>query len=184
MSSTTNCNILVSKKHIDRIKSNLKEIIIERNELPVQIEVIISYFTKLDSNTDGWDEKINNFRFYKKENGGYNKSNLNSFLNNFKSELELNVFTIQKFTTTEMRFANLQFAIAFEPVLIGKQYQTKGSKFEMNLEKKCNTCSAFASTVTKLKKCGRCLKTYYCDSVCQKQDWKSHKITCIKKGVN
>jgi hypothetical protein len=34
-------------------------------------------------------------------------------------------------------------------------------------------------TNTKLKKCGKCLKTYYCSPTCQAEDWNSHKKVCV-----
>jgi hypothetical protein len=43
----------------------------------------------------------------------------------------------------------------------------------------CACCQKKKGTAdVKLLACSRCLKTYYCSSQCQKQDWKLHKKTC------
>ena len=39
-------------------------------------------------------------------------------------------------------------------------------------------CAVCGSEVD-LVKCGICLVTYYCGPVCQKHDWKEHKISCL-----
>lgn len=39
-------------------------------------------------------------------------------------------------------------------------------------------CSRCGKTDTKLKKCGLCMITHYCDQVCQKEDWSLHKKIC------
>lgn len=44
----------------------------------------------------------------------------------------------------------------------------------------CDTCKDVS--FDKLKHCGRCKSTFYCNIECQKEGWnKGHKLTCIKK---
>ena len=40
----------------------------------------------------------------------------------------------------------------------------------------CGACGKWGAS----KKCGRCLKTHYCSSPCQKGNWSCHKKTCTK----
>jgi hypothetical protein len=43
----------------------------------------------------------------------------------------------------------------------------------------CNYCKQCATTAKcPLKACANCKTTYYCNTICQKADWKAHKITC------
>lgn len=42
------------------------------------------------------------------------------------------------------------------------------------------TCDYCRSKKDKLRKCGRCLSVYYCDTTCQKKGWCNHKLTCKK----
>ena len=43
-------------------------------------------------------------------------------------------------------------------------------------KEECEKCSKPAP-----KKCSSCNRVHYCTPVCQKQDWKFHKITCQRK---
>ncbi|KAH8904999.1 hypothetical protein BR93DRAFT_999029 [Coniochaeta sp. PMI_546] len=43
----------------------------------------------------------------------------------------------------------------------------------------CNHCKKSPPEVT-LKKCAKCLEALYCSRDCQKADWKSHKVVCVK----
>jgi len=42
----------------------------------------------------------------------------------------------------------------------------------------CQCCNATYHHKRKLKKCGQCKSVYYCDTACQKTDWKCHKTDC------
>ncbi len=42
----------------------------------------------------------------------------------------------------------------------------------------CDYCLNDENEQTKLKKCSKCNFMYYCDSKCQKIDWKIHKHEC------
>jgi hypothetical protein len=42
----------------------------------------------------------------------------------------------------------------------------------------CHFCGEHDMLLKKHKKCGGCKDVSYCDAVCQKKDWKVHKITC------
>jgi hypothetical protein len=48
-------------------------------------------------------------------------------------------------------------------------------------EIKCYTCNKPAES-----RCTKCIKTYYCSKICQKNDWQNHKLICknIQKEVN
>lgn len=55
-------------------------------------------------------------------------------------------------------------------------------------EQTCITCGTPKSETHKLKRCSRCGESYYCDTNCQRDHWKYHKIICDeivreKKGV-
>lgn len=41
-----------------------------------------------------------------------------------------------------------------------------------------NTCTTCGNCAGKLLLCSVCQCTYYCDSKCQKEDWKRHKKEC------
>ena len=42
--------------------------------------------------------------------------------------------------------------------------------------RQCAHCGSRDTSVTALKSCGACERAFYCDSVCQKDDWKRHKL--------
>jgi hypothetical protein len=42
-----------------------------------------------------------------------------------------------------------------------------------------HTCANCATDGREFKKCSVCKKTRYCSRECQKDDWKSHKSTCL-----
>jgi hypothetical protein len=48
----------------------------------------------------------------------------------------------------------------------------------MKYTSQCACCEKKAAADVQLLACSRCLKTYYCSAVCQKQDWNQHKKTC------
>lgn len=52
--------------------------------------------------------------------------------------------------------------------------------FKKNYDQKCATCQKWRTTAHKLSKCSLCQKVYYCNTDCQKADWKKHKINCIR----
>ncbi|XP_052779874.1 ubiquitin carboxyl-terminal hydrolase 19-like [Mya arenaria] len=43
---------------------------------------------------------------------------------------------------------------------------------------RCSSCRKLCPEGSKLKRCTKCLKVGYCDQVCQKQHWPSHKASC------
>lgn len=43
---------------------------------------------------------------------------------------------------------------------------------------RCNHCSSYSRT---MPRCGRCKKVYYCNVNCQREDWRSHKMTCFDR---
>lgn len=45
--------------------------------------------------------------------------------------------------------------------------------FETN--KQCNHCGTYSNTV---KRCAKCYGVEYCDSICQKKNWKIHRQHC------
>lgn len=49
--------------------------------------------------------------------------------------------------------------------------------FILNMDA-CASCKQHATTEIKLKKCARCISTYYCSAACQKKDWPQHKKVC------
>ena len=46
---------------------------------------------------------------------------------------------------------------------------------------KCNKFETELEKGQKMSKCSRCKEVYYCSKVCQKNDWKSHKKSCVNK---
>jgi hypothetical protein len=46
---------------------------------------------------------------------------------------------------------------------------------------KCNKLKTELEKGQKMSKCSRCKEVYYCSKVCQANDWKSHKKSCVKK---
>lgn len=49
----------------------------------------------------------------------------------------------------------------------------------------CNACGKVEPVLapgvpSALKKCGRCKMVEYCDAECQKRDWPSHKLKCVR----
>ena len=48
-------------------------------------------------------------------------------------------------------------------------------------ERQCGGCGVWQrDTQTKLDRCSRCRKVYYCSKECQLKDWKAHKLSCQK----
>ena len=47
----------------------------------------------------------------------------------------------------------------------------------MNIIKSCSNCGNF---IGKLLTCSTCQCTHYCNSKCQKEDWKRHKKECCE----
>ncbi len=43
---------------------------------------------------------------------------------------------------------------------------------------KCNACEE-EMPLEKLQRCSRCMKVYYCNKECQRNDWLIHKEKCI-----
>ncbi|KAJ6091921.1 hypothetical protein N7467_003890 [Penicillium canescens] len=43
---------------------------------------------------------------------------------------------------------------------------------------KLGVCNACGKLMASPKKCGQCLSAFYCSKVCQKADWKAHKVIC------
>jgi hypothetical protein len=50
----------------------------------------------------------------------------------------------------------------------------------LNFIKRCNRCE-YTEYNTELFNCVRCQKKYYCDRICQRADWKFHKLICQSK---
>lgn len=44
----------------------------------------------------------------------------------------------------------------------------------------CNSCGTAAGPKQKLSVCSRCKRAWYCSAKCQKNDWKTHKPSCVK----
>ncbi|KAJ2914698.1 hypothetical protein MD484_g5696, partial [Candolleomyces efflorescens] len=47
--------------------------------------------------------------------------------------------------------------------------------------KKCGHCAKLSTE--RLKRCSGCAQISYCDSRCQRQDWKAHKSNCVKSDA-
>ncbi|KAI0373629.1 ankyrin [Pilatotrama ljubarskyi] len=47
-----------------------------------------------------------------------------------------------------------------------------------------DSCAVCQKSEVQLKRCTRCLSTWYCSRDCQKSDWKSHKRTCKASDAN
>ena len=48
--------------------------------------------------------------------------------------------------------------------------------------RQCANCGSSETGAIKLKSCGVCRRAYYCDSVCQKEDWQRHKsMSCYDR---
>lgn len=45
-------------------------------------------------------------------------------------------------------------------------------------QRSCAQCGAFPSDTVELKRCNRCLSTWYCNEKCQRKNFKIHKKTC------
>ena len=41
--------------------------------------------------------------------------------------------------------------------------------------RRCANCGASDTVSNSLKSCGACKRAFYCDSVCQREDWERHK---------
>jgi hypothetical protein len=48
------------------------------------------------------------------------------------------------------------------------------------MDKECAVCG---TTEGKLQRCGDCKNVYYCGREHQREDYKSHKLVCFKRGV-
>ena len=71
------------------------------------------------------------------------------------------------FQNTTFKFAIYTFS--------WNNYKTKVSLSKLN---RCNYCMTY-DTMATFKACAGCKKAYYCDTECQKEDWKStHKKLC------
>lgn len=46
----------------------------------------------------------------------------------------------------------------------------------------CGSCGKGGADGVSLRKCSRCKEASYCSAACQRQDWKSHKTTCVHKS--
>jgi hypothetical protein len=52
-------------------------------------------------------------------------------------------------------------------------------------ENKCNNCNKTGEGANPLKKCAGCNDlAWYCSVECQKADWDSHKVDCLKSGCS
>ena len=51
---------------------------------------------------------------------------------------------------------------------------------EVEIEAACGTCYGRREDFDgmELLRCGRCKVRFYCDRVCQRVDWKEHKLVC------
>lgn len=51
--------------------------------------------------------------------------------------------------------------------------------------KNCKESETFRQTFQpdfRMKRCARCRKVFYCDEICQRKDWKIHKLICKQTG--
>jgi hypothetical protein len=56
-----------------------------------------------------------------------------------------------------------------------KRKSEEKKRKKRKIERTCPVCNV---KELNLKKCGNCLKIYYCSLECQKKDWQRHKIEC------
>jgi hypothetical protein len=68
-------------------------------------------------------------------------------------------------------------AAAMREALFADQKKEKNGKSDSVC---CGACGA-VKTIKEMKRCSRCAAVSYCDSNCQKKDWKIHKNTCKPK---
>ena len=55
---------------------------------------------------------------------------------------------------------------------------------KQGLMEKCMDCGKREHELgRKLLRCARCMAAYYCDVHCQKKDWVSHKVVCVKATI-
>lgn len=54
------------------------------------------------------------------------------------------------------------------------------TKKENSISKQCAYCK---SNVSAKSRCSRCKKVNYCSQVCQREDWKNHKLTCCTSST-
>ncbi|KAJ5920993.1 hypothetical protein N7466_009319 [Penicillium verhagenii] len=47
-----------------------------------------------------------------------------------------------------------------------------------NVDQKCAGCGTTPSLDKPLRRCAQCQSIYYCSRVCQRGDWKKHKVNC------
>ena len=57
----------------------------------------------------------------------------------------------------------------------GMERNKTRKSFDANLKTKCSWCNIIRDN---MKKCSRCRRIYYCNTTCQRNDWKNHKIEC------
>ena len=50
-------------------------------------------------------------------------------------------------------------------------------------QKTCVKCGRCPAADTQLRRCGSCLAVKYCSSVCQTEDWASHRLVCKNVGA-
>lgn len=62
------------------------------------------------------------------------------------------------------------------PEMAAAKGSAKGSKAVSGV--RCTKCRKWDSTML----CSRCRKVTYCSKVCQRQDWKNHKVKCAARS--
>jgi len=50
-------------------------------------------------------------------------------------------------------------------------------------QKTCAKCGQYPTAGNQLRRCGSCLAVKYCSSVCQTEDWASHRLVCKNVGA-
>ncbi|KAJ7255350.1 hypothetical protein C8J57DRAFT_1346255 [Mycena rebaudengoi] len=62
-----------------------------------------------------------------------------------------------------------------------KDVEKRREEYSQELpERSCATCGA--DKLPSASRCSGCHEVYYCSKICQKQDWKTHKTVCARKG--
>ena len=68
-----------------------------------------------------------------------------------------------------------RFTLSTQKML--KKYKRENKKANIPVYEICDACGAQTSTI---KRCSGCKNVRYCNSVCQRSDWKNHKSDCCK----
>jgi ankyrin repeat protein len=75
-------------------------------------------------------------------------------------------------------------ALVFEKSPVAQHIaQTKKSPVAQHIAQTIRTCTSCKKQDKAFKACGRCEQVFYCSAECQKDDWKTHKVSCKKQLV-